>query len=286
MTRTLLLDGDVYCYQAAAAVERTINWGDDQDDDSCLYTLHADLDEAKLTLDASIEDLTKLVGADRCIFVLTDSVNWRTSVLPTYKGNRSTTRRPLVLADLRQYARDQYEYWQRPTLEGDDILGILATNNKAVPGEKVIVTIDKDLKTIPGFHLNSGKPHEGIFEVTKEEADRFHLLQGIAGDPTDGYTGCPGMGMGGAEAFLDEPYTLVREEYTVSRGKNAGEVRERWVKTPSEDLWESIVSLFAKAGYNEEYALQQFQVARILRTSDYDFKKKEPILWTPRFLRA
>lgn len=283
--RTALLDGDVYCYQAAAAVERTFNWGDGEDDDSCLYTLHADLDDAKLTLDASIETLKDTIGADRVILALTDKDNWRTAVLPTYKGNRKSVRRPLVLADLRQYARDTYEVWERPGLEGDDILGILATNNAAVPGEKVIVTIDKDLRTIPGVHLNSNKISEGFFEVTREEADTWHILQGIAGDQTDGYTGCPGIGMSKAEEFLAEPYMLVPEEYTISRGKRKGEQGIRWVKAPEcPSLWEGIVSLYAKAGYNEEYALQQFRVARILRSSDYDFKKKEPILWTPELL--
>lgn len=280
--RIALLDGDVYAYQAAAAVERTINWGEGEDDDSCLYTLHSDLDEARLTLDASIETLKEKTGADRVILALTDKHNWRVDVLPSYKGNRKAVRRPLVLADLRQYARDTYECWERPGLEGDDILGILATNDKTVPGEKVIVTIDKDLRTIPGVHLNSNKLHEGFFEVTEEEADHFHLLQGIAGDITDGYTGCPGVGMKVAEEFLAEPYLLVPEEYTISRGKRKGEQGVKWVKAPEcPSLWEGIVSLYAKAGYNEEYALQQFRVARILRTSDYDFRKKEPILWTP-----
>lgn len=284
--RTILLDGDVYCYQAAAAVERTINWGEDTDDDSCLYTLHADLDDAMLTLDASVETLRETLGGDRVILALTDKVNWRTDILPTYKGNRAAVRRPLVLSDLRQYARDTYEVWERPGLEGDDILGILATNNKTIPGEKVVVTIDKDLKTVPGFHYNSGKPREGIFEVTPEEADHFHLLQGIAGDVTDGYTGCPGLGMSRAEEFLAAPYMLVPEEYTISRGARKGEQGVKWVKAPEcPSLWDGIVSLYARAGYNEEFALQQFRVARILRSSDYDFKNKEPILWTPGLLR-
>jgi DNA polymerase-1 len=283
--RTILLDGDVYCYQAAAAVERTVNWGEGEDDDSCLYTLHADLDDAILTLDASVETLRDALGGDRIILALTDKVNWRASVLPTYKGNRKAVRRPLVLADLRQYARDTYEVWERPGLEGDDILGILATNNAAIPGEKVVVTIDKDLHTIPGFHYNSSKPGQGIYEVTKEEADRFHILQGIAGDVTDGYTGCPGIGMAKAEEWLSEPYTLIPEEYTITRGKNKGELGTKWVKAPEcASMWEGIVSLYAKAGYNEEYALQQFRVARILRSTDYDFKNKEPILWEPSLL--
>ena len=38
---------------------------------------------------------------------------------------------------------------------------------------------------------------------------------------------------------------------------------------------------FEKKGLTEDDALLQARVARILRASDYDFKKKEPIMWTP-----
>jgi DNA polymerase-1 len=36
-----------------------------------------------------------------------------------------------------------------------------------------------------------------------------------------------------------------------------------------------------KHGLSEEYMLRQARLARILRASDYDFKRKEPILWLP-----
>lgn len=283
-TRNLLIDGDVFAYQAAAAVEVATNWGEDTDDDSCLWTLHADEVEARGAVDFALTKLMADLGGDRMIVALTDKVNWRSSVLPTYKGNRKAVRRPLVLASIRQYVRDNYEVWERPGLEGDDILGILMGLTQRVEGERICVTIDKDLKTVPGFHFNSSKPNEGIFEVTQEEADRWHILQGIAGDPTDGYTGCPGLGMTKAIEFLDEPYMLVPQEYTINRGKDKGKIGTKWVKEPTPDLWTGIVSLYARAGYNEAYALSQFQVARILRATDYDFKKKEPILWTPSLL--
>ena len=282
--RVVLVDGDVYAYQAAAACERAINWGDGTDDDSCLWTLHAEAEDATLTVDASIADLTTSTGADRVIVALSDKDNWRKDVLPTYKSNRANVRRPLVLPVVRQYLRDNYEVWERPGLEGDDILGILATLKTVVPGEKVVASIDKDLSTIPGFHYRTHKRELGIFEVTREEADRWHILQSIAGDITDGYTGCPGMGMKAAEEFLNEPYMLVPQPYTISRGKNKGEEGVKWVKESTPHLWDAIVSLFAKAGYNEAYALQQFRVARILRATDYDFQKKAPILWTPDLL--
>jgi len=39
---TLLIDGDIICYEAASAVEQEIDWGED------LWTLHSNLDEARL----------------------------------------------------------------------------------------------------------------------------------------------------------------------------------------------------------------------------------------------
>ena len=45
--------------------------------------------------------------------------------------------------------------------------------------------------------------------------------------------------------------------------------------------WQSVVELFESKGFTEEDALLQARVARILRYEDYDFEKKEVILWTP-----
>lgn len=278
--RTLLVDADIWAFQGAAGAEEVTNWGDDTDD-GCRWTVVADEADARKYVDRSFEELMDNLEASALIPVLTDSVNWRKSVLPTYKSNRSTARKPIILPHVRQYIREKYEAWQRPGLEGDDLMGILAGLHQRIPGEKIMVTLDKDLSTVPGLHYRAHQTILGVFEVNVRDADLFHLRQGIAGDPTDGYSGCPGWGMKTAEEFLEEPFKLVPEEYSVTRGKNAGEVKTRWVKTPCDDLWECILSLYAKEGLTEQDALVQFQVARILRTTDYDFQKKEPILWNP-----
>jgi 5'-3' exonuclease len=280
MTRTLIIDGDIWAFQGAAGAEEATNWGTD-DDDGCRWTVTADEAVAKKFIDNSFEELMEQLDATSLVVTLSDTENWRKDVLPTYKGNRSATRRPIILPQMRQYLRDRYSAWQRPKLEGDDLLGILSGLHQRIPGEKIMVTKDKDMSTIPGLHFRVHKAVLGVFEVTREEADLFHLRQGIAGDATDGYTGCPGWGMQTAEEFLAEPYKLVSEQFTQVRGKYAGVERTRWVKQPCDDLWECILSLYAKEGVTPEDALIQFQVARILRTSDYDFQKKEPILWQP-----
>lgn len=279
------MDGDVFAYRAAAAAQKAVNWGDDNSDDACRWVVTADMTDAINIIAADMDGLRDRLGGDNMIVAMSDRDNWRMDVLPSYKWNRATAVKPVILPQVRQWMRDNYDCWERPTLEGDDVLGILMTLTGPVweerLGERICVTIDKDLKTIPGLHYALHKRENGVFEVTPEDADRFHLQQAIAGDVTDGYSGCPGMGMTTADDFLDDPYIVTPFEREIKSGKRAGETTTRWEKTPTEDVWAGIISLYAKAGMNEEFALQQARVARILRASDYNFKTKEPILWNP-----
>ena len=45
--------------------------------------------------------------------------------------------------------------------------------------------------------------------------------------------------------------------------------------------WQAVVETFVEKELTEEDALVNARLARILQTSDYDHKNKEPILWTP-----
>lgn len=250
--KTILIDGDIIAYQAAAACEQAIDWGDG------LWTLHADETLAKSTVDAKIEKLLDQLGADKAIIALTDGVNWRKQILPTYKANRTDVRKPMVLPVLRQHLIENHNAYLRPTLEGDDILGILATHPTLVKGEKIVVSLDKDMKTIPGNHFNMAKPELDVFTITAEEAAYWHMTQTLTGDTTDGYSGCPGIGPVKAEAIL----------------KNC-------IKDGKADYWPAVVAAFAKAGLPETEALVQARVARICLHTDYNFKTKKVKLWTP-----
>lgn len=273
---TLLVDGDIVAYKIAASSEVASNWGDG------VWSLHADENKALPKLEEYLDRAQETTGAKRMVIALTDSVNWRKSIMPTYKENRADTRKPILLGVLRQYLTEHYEVFQRPTLEGDDVLGILATSN-VIRGDKIIASIDKDFRTVP-CTLWRGETSRGfpvLEEITEAEADRFHLIQALAGDATDGYPGCPGVGMQTAAAILDEPHVLRPEPYTVTKGARKGEMGTRWVKEPTDDLWACIVSYYAKAGQTEADALRNARVARICRACDYDFKKKEVKLWQP-----
>lgn len=287
---TALIDADIIAFQAASVSQKWI-----PDDDGNYLFQVADRIEAHKYIREFIYEIQDTLGAEIVCALSDRDHNWRKDVLPSYKSNRKTTVPPVLRWEMYDYIKENYETFIRPSLEGDDVLGILSTASK-IKGAKVIVSIDKDMKTIPGlilnwnharFALNEGhisSIDEGIFEVTEEQADYFHLLQTIAGDPTDGYSGCPGIGLQTADKILqEEPHVMVSYDHEITRGKRKGEVETRWRAEPGDYTpWQTIVSHYEKAGLTEEDALQQARVARICRASDYDFKKKEVKLWHPQ----
>lgn len=274
MSTIAIIDGDIFAYEVAAGAEQATDWGDG------LWTLHAWEDPARERLSDRIEGLAHSIGADRIIVALSDDENWRKKVLPTYKSNRDGVRRPLLLKTMKEHLEENFETFIRPTLEADDVLGILSTWPK-LKGEKIIVTKDKDLQTIPGLHYLSHRDGD-VFEVTEEEADKGHMMQTLMGDTTDGYAGCPGVGPVAAQELIEEPYGWEQYDHTFKSGKRKGQAESRWRKIEVDNVWEAIVSHFVKAGLSEQEALVQARVARICRASDYDFKQKKVKLWNPQ----
>ncbi|WP_031245361.1 hypothetical protein [Mesorhizobium sp. LNJC384A00] len=271
---TLLVDGDLFAYQMACGVEKPLEFDGH-------FILSADADTGKENLDSMFAGFMEKLDADRIIVCLSDTENFRKKVLPTYKSNRDGIRRPMILGALKEHIEANYETFTRPTLEADDVLGILLTNPKVIPGEKIVVTEDKDLRSVPGLHWNPKKDTKPV-RVSVAQADREFYAQTLSGDMVDGYGGCPNIGYVRSREIVDEGRLLVRTEDEIKRGKNAGQTRVQWLAQAGHgDLWECIVSHYEKAGLTEADALSAARVARILRTEDYDYKKKEPILWQP-----
>jgi len=249
--RSLIVDADSIAFRAAAAVQKGIRWDDDT------FTSHADFGEAKVAFLDLVDGLRRSVddGADvHLAFSCLSRRYFRHDILPTYKGNRTGAPPPLCYRDLREWAVEHGDgklgFFSRvkPRLEADDVVGILATAKKLVDGEKIIVSVDKDLQQIPGLHW---APQEGVYRVSPEHAERVLWTQVLTGDQVDNYTGIPGIGPAKAKKILDadEPYE------------------------------DSVLKAYLKAGLTREDLVIQYNVARILQAKDYDFKLKEPKLW-------
>lgn len=250
---TLLLDADIIAFQLAATAQRGYQWPG-QDHKSIALD---DWEGQPERIDAAVSDLCKTLKTSEVIVCLScpTEENWRLKVLPTYKGNRDYSQRPQYLADVKKYLEDNYPSYRRDTLEADDIMGILSTHPSLVKGKRVIVSEDKDMKTIPGWLFNPRKDKEPQ-RIEPGQADYWHLYQTLCGDSVDNYAGCPGIGPVKAEKILG-PLTVG-------------------------PLWQRVVEAFEAKHLTEGDALIQARVARICRASDYDFKKKEVRLWDPK----
>lgn len=244
MKKTIIVDGDIVAYKSAIQSEVDTHWGDG------FWTLHAEETQGKYLVASEIEDLKEKLGADKVIVALTDKNNFRKDVLPTYKDNRKQKRKPILLSPLRKFLIDEYQAIIYPNLEADDVMGILAT--KPSKGErKIICSIDKDLRQIPG-HLYNG---ESLTKYTKKHCDWWHMVQTLTGDAVDGFSGCPSIGKVTAQKILSD--------------KNM----------PLKKMWELVVKTYEKHGLFEHDAFQQARVAKILRHGDYNLKTGEVTQW-------
>lgn len=271
---TLLIDADIVAFQFASSHQENHDWGD-----GVVTKTAEDMSVVTPKIDAKLAEWKQRWKADEIIVCLScpHEENFRMSVLPSYKGNRDYDNRPLLLTPIKEYLAENYKTFARPSLEADDVMGILSTHPTLIPGRKVIVSEDKDMKTIPGWLWNPAKDPKP-WKVSEEEADWWHLYQTVKGDTTDGYAGAPGYGEKAYREAVDAGLKYQAYEYIYPRKKT---MEIRWEKVPAESRWESVVSIFEKAGLTEEDALVQARVARICRASDYDFKEKRVKLWQP-----
>lgn len=160
-------------------------------------------------------------------------------------------------AKVRAWAEELERPWVSkvlPTLEADDVIGILATQpgtEVARNPKKILVVTNHDTCGFYRIGLEERAPER--FRPSLDEANSFWLEQTLTGDPADGYAGCPGVGPVGAARILDE----------------------------ADDPWSAVVSAYEKAKLTEQDAITQARLARILRWEDYDIEKGEVRLWTP-----
>lgn len=251
-----LVDADVLAYQAAAGTEKIISL------DGEVLVPVCRLSDAFEVFENKLDSLLRKTHAKDFLLCFSDDTenNFRRAVWPGYKANREGKPKPVILSHLKRFCMEEYpdRHILRPRLEADDCLGILATRASFRPDRrKVICSIDKDLRGVPGNFFDLGHPEGGVLRIAPEAADLWFITQTLTGDPTDNYPGCPGIGPATAHKLL----------------KDAG--------PDMAALWAVVLAAYEKAGLTEADALAQARVVRILRASDYDFKQKKVKLWNP-----
>ena len=252
--KLLLIDGDQFVFTAAVAIERETRWDEDN------HVLYSSPELAWTNFEGMIKRIFDRFETDDHALTFSSSTNFRYAVDPTYKANRKGARKPLCYAAVRELADANYNTITMEGLEADDIMGILAT--KPGSAQRIIVSQDKDMKTIPTTVWNG----KDLMHISEEEADYNHFYQTLIGDNTDSVKGCPGIGPVKATKLLD--FAAQPNEVHVCWKRNG------W-------MWAMVKEAYRKAGLTEDDAIQQARLVRILRWTDWDSDAKKPILWTP-----
>jgi len=237
---SLLIDADFIVYKCCAATESEVDWGDD------VIVVSSNFSDAYAMVERELYKIAEDLGCfDDTILFFTDSVNFRKQIDPAYKGHRNR-KKPCGYRRVINKLKEDYQVVVMPQLEADDALGIYATKEEG----HIICSPDKDMRQIPGDLYDLS---DGVVTITKEEGERWHYIQTLAGDQTDGYSGVPGFGIKRAVAFFEE------NGYS----------------------WSSVVEAFKSKDLDESVALQNARLAKILQHSDYDFDTQSVKLWTP-----
>lgn len=139
----------------------------------------------------------------------------RIATIQPYKGNRDPNARPRYYEEIRQYLQD---FWGAEVISGmetDDACGIEQWRHK--DRSTCIVSLDKDLDNIPGWHYNYVK--DEFYYVTLAQANYNFWKQVLTGDSTDFVRGIPKVGpktaekiLAGKEAWTDQ-YAAVKAAY-------------------------------------------------------------------------
>ena len=237
----LLIDSDFLAYKAAQACEIGIDFGED------VIIAQSQFIEVLKVFHNELNKVTKAMMEDNFILYFSSTKNFRKKIYPDYKGHRMK-RKPLGYKRLVNYCRENHNFKLIEGLEADDTIGIEAT--RFADPSNIIVSPDKDMRQIPSTLWNLT---DDVTEITKEDGDKWHLIQSLSGDPTDGYSGCPGIGVKRATELLDK----------------------------NENKWEAVCKAYRDRGLSDDDALLNARLAKILRNEDYDHDRNQPILWTP-----
>ena len=238
---SILLDADYTVYKNCASAEDEVDFGND------VILVTSRFSEAYKRVERDIKKVVEALGnVDDVVLFFSAPDNFRKKISPDYKGHRNR-KKPCGYMRVINKLQENYEVVRMPTLEADDALGIWATRE---PGKHIIASPDKDMRQIPGKLFNLT---DDVVDIEPDDAIRWHYIQTMAGDCTDGYSGISGVGIKRANQLLED----------------------------NGCSWQTVQDAFIDKGMTVADALMNARLARILQHTDYDFNKQEPILWSP-----
>lgn len=214
-----LIDGDIVAFRCAATAE------DEENPAIAIWRT-----------EKCLEEIMEATGAKSCEIFLTGEGNFRKELAPYYKAHRVKPK-PKHLPACEQHLQEVWGAVVCQGYEADDALGFSQTGE-----ETIIVSIDKDLLQVPGWHYNFVKGDR--FYVNPMRAIREFYTQLLVGDTADNIKGAAGIGKVKAERLLEGCETEEEMFDTVRGAYNDDALFEEtgkllWIWKKKGDIWNS-----------------------------------------------
>jgi 5'-3' exonuclease len=207
-----LIDGDLWCYDIPFAAE---SGGDNPSMDYCITAA-----------EYRMENILQAVGCKDLEVYLTGSNNFRTEHAKTaeYKANRGS--KPKLYKEMREWMQFKWNAQIIDGMEADDQLAIRQTQEG---DNSVIVSRDKDLRMVEGWHYGYSCGSQPEFELrwidklgyleyskkgTKGGGIKFFFAQLLMGDKTDNILGVKGVGAKKAYDTI-EPLSDIQDMFDI-----------------------------------------------------------------------
>jgi hypothetical protein len=218
-----LIDADIVCYRIGFASE-------DVSDKICLARCAEFMEE--LVMKPWVGDYQGY---------LTGSDNFRKEIAVTapYKGNR-TQDKPKHYDLIREYLEKAWGCEVVQGQEADDAIGIRAYEFEDIE-DYVIMSIDKDLDMLRGWHYNFIKDKKYL--VDDQQAIKHFYTQILTGDRVDNIVGLKGVGPKKAEKILqdcdteEDMYKAVLEAYDNDEERVLENGQLLWIRRKENQIW-------------------------------------------------
>ena len=242
-----LLDGDLIAYRAASSCEPTRAKPFLEPPEVALWRLHDMIQ--RIIVETNSNEIECYIGG---------SDNFRKKLYPEYKANR-TKEAPAYLQICREILVTQYGSQVVNGMETDDMLGIRQT---VYDGNSRIVSLDKDMLQIPGWHYNWVNQESKL--VSPLDGLKTFYKQVILGDKSDNVPGYDGKLRSSTPKFIEKlsaPIDEMTEEY---------------------DMWHHVRDVYSNY---EDYGDEQWEQRLLLNAQLLYILKREEEFWQPPGLK-
>ncbi len=253
MKYQVLLDADGLVYQLGFALEDINN---PNTVEKCVHNKVQDIQ-------SHLERIFKDVTEPKIILSPTGQANFRfkLATIKPYKGNRVQPK-PKHYELIREIFSSYPSFQMADKEEADDLLADIAARD---PEHTIIVSGDKDLRQVPGWHYEPldkrpiyyvDKDQEGVVFLEKTPGNKTQifatgnnwlLIQMLLGDPVDNIPGIPGYG----PVKIYNIFTTAPDQYFVTVVRRL--YLEHYGIQSFEKAFNEVYNLLKIGGHNNEH---------------------------------